>query len=354
MKGKKAEKDRWDGGRIHWQKDGRPLFIIERQINGRRFHVSTRSHSETAAYEQLKRFEADPGGYDPSGGAGRGDPLPMTAELVAAYRTWMIDEKGNTRRHANQMANRLGEWMEDLGHADLKSLKLGEHLAPAIARRKTCRPARIIAIKGFFAWLRRERHLLTSAEDPTLDLPVPQADPEKYRRRKALARPRVRNALLNLKGPHKDCLLLLMSTGWHVTELERFIRSPDSEIVIRKKRSRVLATLVTKHKGGEPTRTPILYPEHLKAAQRLRKRGEVPRRLNKTVKAACRKAKVEPFTLGVLRHSVATWAHEDGASIADIAEFLGHKDQRTTRRFYADVAEPTKTVPIFRVLSGGA
>lgn len=354
---RKGNVERWEGGRIHVQKDGRRLYILERQVEGRRYHISTRCHSEGAAYEQLRRFEADPANYAP-GGKPEAEAILLTDELVEAYRDWMVVEKENTRRHSNQMANRLAEWMEDLDAVDLRKATLRDHLAPSIAKRKTCRPARIIAIKGFYAWLRKEKHLLTSASDPTLDLPVPQADPAKHRRRKALARPRVKRALLKLQGAQRDCLLLLMATGWHVTELERFIRARDSEIVMRKARQRghgrrVLATLVTKHKGGEPTRTPIVYPEHLAAAERLRERGQVPRKLNLAVQDACRAVAVEPFTLGVLRHSVATWAHEDGASIADIAEFLGHKDPRTTRRFYSDVAEPTKTVPLFRVVLGG-
>lgn len=344
----KSGRERWDGGYIHRQKDGRPLFIIERQVGQHRFHVSTRTHIATAAYEQLKRFEADPFSYSPAGSAGT-EPLWMTEEIVMRYRDWMLKEKQNTRRHANQMANRLADWMEDLGSLDLRKVTLKDHLGPIVARRKTCRPARIIAIKGFYAWLRKTEHLLTSSVDPTLDLPVPQAQPEKNRRRKVLDRKQVRKAFQKLKGAHRDCLLLLTATGWHVTELERFVRRPDSEIVPQPKRSKTLATLVTLHKGGEKTRTPLQREEHLACAKRLRERGTVPRKLNAVMKAAAIAANVAPFTLGVMRHSVATWAHEGGASLADIAEFLGHKDARTTRRFYADVAAPTKTVPTIRL-----
>ena len=43
-----------------------------------------------------------------------------------------------------------------------------------------------MALKGFTAWLRREKGLLKRGEDPTLDLQVPHAEPEKLRRRKAV------------------------------------------------------------------------------------------------------------------------------------------------------------------------
>jgi hypothetical protein len=32
-----------------------------------------------------------------------------------------------------------------------------------------------------------------------------------------------------------------------------------------------------------------------------------------------------------------------------VARFLGHKDKRTTERFYVDVAVPTNVIPLRRV-----
>lgn len=343
-----GDKEKWPGGYIRNGKRG-GTFVIEREVAGVRFHVSTRARSLKAAMKQLERFEANPTAYSPSGDAeAKEAPLPLTAELIETYVRWQLDTKKDTRKHAKEMGNLLAQWMEDLGARDLRVLRLRDHVLPALDRRKTNRKHRIIALKGLFGWLRTVKHVLTSGDDCTLDLKVPQSSPEKLRRRKALEREQVLGALAVLTGPAHDCLLLLTATGWHVTELCRFIRDDSSEIAPGKEGG-PLAVLVTQHKSGEWTRTPVQHPEHLEAAKRLRERRAVPRYLNRVVKEACDRAKVKRFTLGVLRHSVATWAVEAGAAPSDVSQFLGHKDPRTTARFYTDVAVPTVSVPVVRL-----
>lgn len=336
----------WPGGYIHRQQDGTDLFIIERRVNGHRFHVSTRCHGWKAAMKQLERFEADPFGYKPEGIAPE-VPMALTADVLEEYRSWQLG-KGNTTKHANEMHNRLCDWIDDLAGADLRKVTLRDHIKPALDKRGTCRPHRIIALKGLYAWLRKERHLLTSGQDPTLDLPVPQARPEKWKRRKAVPFEHVQAAVRHMEGAYRDMLVLLAGTGWHVTELERFVRSPESEIVYAR-RDGTLAVLVTLHKVGEMTRTPVSVRKVLAAAERLRSRGEIPRRPNQALKKACEDAKVPIFTFGVLRHSVATWSVERGAIPALVSEFLNHKDPRTTKRFYTDVSVPTAQVPLPRL-----
>lgn len=349
---KPSTKERWPGGYIHVQQDGRQLFIIEKRVNGRRFHVSTRCHSWTSAMKQLERFEANPLGYSPAGDEPEA-PLQMTDELVEQYEKWQVG-RGVTKKHANEMGNRLADWMEDLAGQDLRKVTLRDAIKPALDRRTTCRSHRIIALKGFYSWLRKERHLLTSGQDPTLDLPVPQATPEKWKRRKAVPVEHVRAALEKLAPAYRDMLLVLGGTGWHVTELERFVRSEESEIVDAQ-RGATLAVLVTRHKVGDLTRTPVLSQDVLEAARRLKERGSIPRRANAELKAACEAVKVPTFTFGVMRHSVGTWGVEAGALPAVVSEFLNHKDPRTTKRFYTDVAVPTAEVrlPALMLVKGG-
>ncbi|NTX07007.1 tyrosine-type recombinase/integrase [Myxococcus sp. CA040A] len=342
-----SRKERWAGGYIHPQQDGRPLFIIERRVSGHRFHVSTRAHSIRAALKQLERFEADPLAYAPEGDA-VDEPLLMTAKLVEEYREYQVSTKGTTPKHAKEMSARLADWIEDLGGKDLRQVTLRDHIKPALAARRTGRPHRIIALKGFYGWLRKEKHLLTSKDDPTLDLPVPQAVPEKRKKKKAVPFPNVHAAAHHLGQELLDMLTVLAGTGWHVTELERFVRSPESELV-RAHRGDTLAVLVTRHKVGEMTRTPVNDPNVLAAATRLREKGTLPRRANKSLKEACAAAKVPAFTFGVMRHSVATWAIELGGLPAVVSAFLNHKDKRTTDRFYADVHVPTVQVPLPRL-----
>lgn len=353
-------------GYIHRQRNGVDLFIIEKKIRGRRYHVSTRANTMTAAKAQLERFLENPEAYDPRGG--EGDKLQLTDELVQEWEKFSL-AKGNGRAYVRDHGRKLLMWMLKLAGADLRKLslrQLREGLAGLSARKH-----RIIALKSFFTWLRTEKGLVTTAQDATLDLKVPQSSPEKHRRRKVVpwqhvekvlayleaeaakeaARPRTPNDKLEPgvdARRRRDCLLLLTATGWHVTELERFIRGGE---LLRQAGGDVLAVLVVRHKGGELARTPLTHREHLDAAERLRASGEVPRHLHQEHVAACKHAGVAPFGLGVMRHSVATWAVEAGAAPEAVARFLGHKDKRTTERFYVDVAVPTNVIPLRRVKS---
>lgn len=337
--------EKWPGGHVHRQRDGRPLFVIARTIEKKRFHISTRTHNLTAAMKQLERFEADPWNYSPAG-VETEPPLLLTNELILEHHAWSVGVKHNSRHHANDIAHRLGEWMAELGRRDLRKLTMRNDVRPALNRWATNRQHRIIALKVFYGWLRKEKHLLTSAEDPTLDLPVPQAVAEKQRRKKVVELARVRAAWGKLKGRYADMLEVLAATGMHVSELERFIRQDEAHLVYSK---RPLATLVTRHKSGDWTRIPLSEPSHVRAAERLKKGGTVPRWFRLHLKEACVRAGVEVFTPGVLRHSVATHAVRQGATPDEVAAFLHHRDKRTTEKFYIDVAMPRGQVPVMKL-----
>lgn len=339
------KEQRWPGGRVHIQSDGRPLYVIARTIRGERFHLSTRTHNLTAAMKQLERFEADPHNYSPAGIEGE-PPLLLTNELILEHHAWSVNVRRNSRHHANDVAHRLSEWMEELGSRDLRKLTMRNDIRPALNRWTTNRQHRIIAIKAFYGWLRKEKHLLTSADDPTLDLPVPQVIAEKQRRKKVVEMSRVRAAWRQLKGNYADMLELLAATGMHVRELERFIREPEAHLVYGKK---PLATLVTRHKSGDWTRIPLSDKAQVRAAERLKESGTVPRWFRLHLRAACERAGVEVFTPGVLRHSVATHAVRSGAAPEAVAAFLHHRDKRTTEKFYIDVAIPRGQVPVMKM-----
>lgn len=340
-------REKWDdGGYIRREKDGSRTWVIERQVGGRRFHISTHAHSASAAYQHLRRFETDPFAYEAEMRTGRpeADAVLLTAELVAEYREHLLErDRPATRKHANEMTHRLAEWAEDLAGRDLRHLELRE-LKAIVERRGTCKQHRIIALKSFFTWLRSVKFLIERSTDVTLDLAVPQAVPEKHRRRKAVLFEAAVAAMDHLAPAYQDCLRLLAHTGWHVTELERFARAPDARIA--EGRGKVLAVLQVRHKTGRTTRTPIESQRALDAAKSIRERGALPRRMNAALRSACLAAGVEPFSFGVLRHSVATWAIEAGTPEDRVAEFLGHMDKSTTLRFYADVAVPTRSVNI--------
>jgi integrase len=344
-----TKRELWEGGYVRRTKAGRDIYIIERWVNGTHYHKSTRCSRRDAAIKQLIRFEADPGAYDargPTGTKPKEDvPLVLTGDLVIRFRAYQIDEKGNTPKHANNMASVLADWVEDLAGTDLRHVTLRQ-LRAALDTRKTSTKKRIIAIKSFYSWLRKVRGLLTSGQDATLDLPVPQGRPEKWERKKVVESADVQAVMQKISNERiRDALFLLSATGWHVTELQRFARRGE---LIEHGRDGVIAVLVTQHKGGEMTRTPLQHQTHVDCARRILERRAIPNPsdINVELKEAATRAKVEPFGAGVLRHSVLTWAVQAGADVAKVSEFAGHKDPRTTRRFYVDVHVPTNVIPL--------
>ncbi len=326
----------WEGGYIRRDSKGRDVFVIERWVSGKKFHVSTRCHVRRNAIKQLDRFEADPGSYRPEG---NDDALLLTAKLVESYLDHLIDHRDTTKKYAREMARLLGDWAVDLKGKNLRALQISDVRGPL--EHRTNRQHRLIALKGFCRWLRQIRGVLRTAQDITLEVPVPQAVPEKRKKKKVIEIERIAGALSKMTGRPYDFLLVLSATGMHVTELERFTRHQDSDFVEGSP-----AVLVTRHKSGELARIPLEIPEVINAARRLREGGAVPRRMNDQLKAACRAAGVEEFTVGVMRHTVATYAVNAGAPAELVSKFLWHRDQRTTDRFYVDIQKPTAGVPV--------
>jgi len=334
---------KWEGGYIRQKQGGRPVYVIERVVGGRRFHVSTGASTLGAAVRHLARFEANPSAYSPSGDAQ--DALRLSAELVLEYRAHQL-QKGLTREWADTAARCLADWTEALGRADLRAVEL-RALRDALGRWPRSQDKHIKALKGFCRWLRQERGLLRHAEDASLDLRVPQYRPEQWKRRKVVPHEDVSAVLRLLPQPIRDMLHLLTATAWHVSEVRRFASAGE---IVRPTHG-PLAVLVVRHKSGELHRTPLHHPEHLEAAMRLRG-ASLPSRVTtaRQMRRACDEARAPRFGLGVMRHSVLTWAHERGASAQQTSEFAGHKSTATTRRHYLDLAVPTVSVPVLRLL----
>lgn len=325
-----------------WQdREGRITYVIRRRVNGRRFEVSTRCSRLRPALEQLERFQANPEGYDPATSAPAGGPLRLTAEMVrlfVAYSQAPQAEggKGNSRAWALQQKAYLAWWVEHLGGRDLRRLSLRDHIIPALDGQPG-RRHRIEVIKAFFTWLRQERHLISRAEDATLDLKVAARRPEQWTRPKVIARKDYLRTMQALEGDHRDALRLLDETGWHVSELVRFVRAGELEPMPAGRRDGAAVAVVPRRKSGETQRTAI-SAEALVAARRLRAKGTFSvSRFYEAVKAAAGKLGVD-VTPGRFRHTLATRAVEAGADPAAVSAYLGHKSEATMRRFYATLA----------------
>ncbi len=330
---------KWSGGRIWRAKDGGRTYFICRRINGKLYERSTHCSHEKEAEEHLRRFEADPEGYDPASVVGK--PLALDAALLEAFLAWSKNERHNSDDWVRKQGRYLVWWREQLGSLDLRRLTLRDHVAPALDG-TPARKHKIEVLKALFGWLRTERHALKASEDPTYGtLAVPQGRPEQWRHSKVIPREDHEKVLASIAPVHRDRLMVLAGTGWHVTELLRFAAAgmvaPLPSTASREHGA--FAVLVCpRRKSGEMQRTAV-SEEVAEAAARVRKHGSfsLPK-FEEAVRSACQVAEVAPFSPGRYRHSVATWAVEAGADPAAVSAFLGHKSPATTKRFYATLA----------------
>ncbi len=331
----------WDGGFIRKNSEGRDVYFIRRSINGKRYSFSTRCHSSASAHEHLKRFEADPGAYDPRGTGG--DELLIDLELVVEFLTWSRDVQENTPKWISYQKNYMAWWSKGLGGKDLKKLSLGVDILPYLEGAKS-RAHRIAVLKVFYTWLRTVKHLVKAHEDPMLDtLKVPQSAPGEGKRSFTLEDyMKVRK---HLKDHWRDGADVLAGTGWHATELVRFVATGVAK---ESTKTRGCILECPQHKGGGIHRTEVSQAV-FEAAKRLLRKGtfdywKFGKNLRKANKKAFgrKKKNVPKITPGTFRHSVGDMAVDGGASLAAVSTFLGHKDSRTTRRFYAKHSTPAK------------
>jgi hypothetical protein len=351
-KGIRAEdRSAWEqrGGRIRTDAKGRPVYVIRKQIGGHRYEVSTRKHTLAAALAEWERFEKDPDRYQPAGAPGTG-AIYLDNALSVAFVTWSLNDKGNSAAWVRAQKSALAWWMERLGGVDLRRATVRDNILPPLEGAPG-RPHKIEVIKAFFGWLRKVQHVITAADDCTLDLAVPQAKPAQWVKSKVIPREHyllVRDALTS---PWREALIVLAGTGWHVSELSRFAEAGTIDPLppaMKVEHGAVGVLVCPRHKSGDMHRTAVSQ-EVLDAAKHLLARGYFARdRLEKVIRAACAAVKrpdggigIPMFTPARFRHSVATWAIEAGASPESVAAFLGHKSMATTRKFYATLA----TVP---------
>lgn len=320
------------------------IYVLEKKIKGRKFHVSTRATTLRAAMKQLERFEADPGGYRAAGTEKR-QALILDGDLIDAFHAWHLPAV--TRKWALQMRSRLYDWADHLKAADLRNLNLIDDLKPHL-RNATQPHHRAKAIKLLFGWLRSEKGLITRAQDVTLDLSIPVLKAAQVSgESKAVTWESVMK-VAPLLAPHvRDVLVVLCASGWHVEEIRRFAVDGPMREPTAADAPNALLMITTIQKNGRRHTTALVHPNHVEAAKRVRATGRVidNNRLRKHMLRACKAAGVEPFQLGSIRHSVATWLRQAGVSDDAIAAFLGHESKATTRKHYIDHQVPALVLP---------
>jgi len=261
----------WEGGFIRHDSRGRKVYVIRRMINGRSYKVSTRATTLRAAMEQLKRFETDPEHYNPAGSIHE-QPIYLDVPLAAEFLACSRDVDKNSPTWGEKQQGYLAWWADQLKGRDLRKLTLLDDILPAREGVKA-RGHRIAVLKRVYSWLRKVKHVLSVAEDPTFGrLTVPQARPEQWKRDKVIPREHYLLAHEHLAPHWRDGMDVQASTGWHVSELVRFAKMGSVE-PYRGEAEGIAGVLVCPQtKSGEPLRTAVSV-EVLEAGKRLLERG---------------------------------------------------------------------------------
>jgi integrase len=346
----KAKKTRWLGGTIRYGKKG-ATYVIDRWIDGVHWHVSTKCKTERAALKEHEAFELAPAQYRKKRQA-RSSTVEVTPELIADYIAHMR-ARDLDPPYIESHRVYLGRVMVALAGADLSRMTFIE-LRDAITASGTpgklaSASARARAVKAFCKWLRREKGLLNRANDPSLDLSVTHATAEKNRRKKAMSIEVVERTIAKMDPDIADVAIVLAATGLHIRELRRLHAGEGGlyEPVEWQKAEGVLLNLSVLHKSGKRHTVALSDQAAVDAARRVVARPDFPTpgRITKHV-INVNKLTGEKFSLGWMRHSVATWLALARTSDEAIANQLGHSDTKMARSTYIDLGLAARPVPI--------
>lgn len=376
--------DSWKHGFIRVDRKGRKIYVIRSRRDGRSIDISTGAHTETAAQEEYDRWAADPDNYQ-RGSIGPSDdpakkPVELTAELVAEFLKWSKErgkhERGNSPGHVANQRIAMDFWVKHLGGKNLKKLDMQKDILPPL-KNATQQANRRRTLRTFYSWLRSEDggYRIKLSEDPTFkSFKVPKSDPRRRKKKnkavawehllavkEALDKAQEEAAERTVKGtfnttqraPWASVFTVQMATGWHETELAKFAADGRIETYTGPMKSAKAVLVCPEHKIGGEFRTAV-DTEVLEAAKQLLEYGSfAPANYSKAVKkvaieVAEKQAKdevpvekrLEPFTAGQLRASVATHMINNGATVYEVATFLNHKSLETTKKFYATHAIP--------------
>lgn len=384
---------KWSGGRTYVTKDGRTVYVIQKDVHGSTRTIALDARNEAEALSELALFNRDRAAY-----LTKAQAQVQAAEVKArekaeaalvhptavaeflAYLTAPDDEKPpRSASYVQSTGQYLGGWADILRGRDLRSLKLAD-LQKGLSQpvRKQERKGRppappkpmprkkaIIAIKSFASWL-ESRGRLEPAQNPTRGLKVPaarrSAAPKGYSLELieatygALSSPaesKTRPFRPGTAQAVRDVYQLAARHGLHYSEIERIAAGAPIRVIDAD--AEIAAVVEFRHKNGD-RHVMSLTPEGLRAATRLQKLGAAP------VESVARKylasaAKTlghsQRLKLGQLRHSFATlralgkvvYPVGQGASLELVAQILGHKSTSTTRRFY----DNTEIPPLIRL-----
>lgn len=357
----KAERGRWEaweGGRVWIDVEGRRTYYIRKRVGKKRYEIRTPATYVTAAVAHLKRFLADPEGYDPRGDAREG--VYLDDVLVDEYLEWCREE-GQTLAWRTKKRGYLAFWAEKLRQYDLRKVDKKIILSCVPKGRTAGRPHRLATLKALYEYLRNpdqrlashpDAVTLTAGEDPMIDFKVPQRAPAQSDGGKAPV-PVEHLALVMeaLAGQvYRDAFTLMVGTGWRGTEIPRFACEGVIEPIPKgqAKDGAVSIIGVFSAKATQRRWKRVQVNARLRdAATRLRAYGTFDlARLDKAIRSACEAKEIEPFGYGRIRHTVKGWTKAQGVPPALAAQAMGHTVEVAERDYGQASAAPPIPSPL--------
>lgn len=393
-----SRKERWKHGRIRYDATGKATYYIREQVKGERFEVPTPARDEDEALAEYVRFKADPWRYR-DGDAPDTEALYLTPELRRKFLDWSEKPKadggkGNSKLWRTRQDNLLIWWAGKLCNAqgralDLRHVSRSKHILPALDGVKGPGDTWLVppagdrrhkreVIKTFFHWLWAVEDLLTSAQDPVKDLPVGKGNRAQVEGGICKVVPQahvhaVIDHLLDACSIYGHVLTLQADTGWHDTELSRFVaHGMLLGVPQHLEQAGVAAAAVVKHKSGKDHIKKI-GPRALASAKVLLNRdaetgqsealahrragfhrgtgerigGISISNYKKAVHAACDALGIPRFNPAWMRHTNATLARGIGHDVKVIGAAHGHAPgSNMIEEFYA----PGAIVPKLRTI----
>lgn len=341
---------RWKGGRYYLDDKARPVFFIERRVDGRVRSIRLTTHDPDLALGELARFELAPTAFEVASAVPvkrDTDPVFITAERVDLYLRSIRD---TVEDHRRARASYLKQWA-DLG-LDLRAVDR-RGLRTALASFMGGHRGRTEALNAFARFLVKEGDLATWRP---LECHIRPAATRAER--EAYSLEQLQETFTRLPaGPIRDVFRVRAATGLHHTEIEQLAGAPvikgplpDRGIAIRDLggKHEIRGVLQVEHKTHPRHRQPV-DAATFEAALRLR--DGVPDRI--VVWEA-----LKPLVPSNLRHTFVTLAQEVGELVtyvqggvdrARVAQAIGHRAGSTMT---ADRYDKLQVPPMIRLPLG--
>jgi integrase len=311
-------------------------YWIDRTIGGVRYRITTHCRTADAAFEEYKRFEADPVHYAPRGTVREG---AAWAEAVLAFAAFKRDVEGRSEKYVDELVAQLERFGRYRGFASLESFaqrdveafladlvqgKLDGQRAGLKRPREATRNRHLAALKSLMSWARSRTPALTrNVADTTVSL---GQEDRGVRPPEPIETVRWQEVAKHLDPRWLAAQEALLGSGLRYGELAK-LAADDLKargILVRKAKRR---------KG----RTVPVSERTVAAARTLLALGGVPddnaSQMDHRLEAACRAADVKRYTAHHLRHTFATACLRNGVDVRTLQGWLGHASLATTMKY---------------------